>query len=142
MGLALGSQELANEFWRLQEAGDPGLIAAISGLSIKLLFVGTDCPGNEDRQLALDIEDGRFLEIGVSAKPAPSDLRTAPFDHTKYEFRVLAPQQTLVDMVNGKAFVLDVLGQIKLEGDFGRFMAQVQGFINFIEYLGTLDIVP
>lgn len=141
MGLALCSQELANEMWRLQEAGDPAFMAAIRGLSIKLLFVGTDCPGNEDRQLALDIEDGRFLEIGVSAKPAPSDLRSAPFDHTKYEFRVVAPQKALVDMVNGKAFVLDVLGQIKIEGDFGKFMAQIQQFIRFIEYLGNLDIV-
>jgi hypothetical protein len=142
MGLALGTQELANEIWRLQEAGDPAFIAAIEGLSIKLLFVGTDCPGNEDRQLALDIDDGRFLEIGVSTKPAPSDLRTAPVDHTKYEFRVLAPQQILVDMVNGDIEVLDVLGQIKLEGDFGRFMAQVQGFMRFIEFLGTMGIVP
>ena len=128
--------------WRLQEAGDPAFMSAIKGLSIKLLFVGTDCPGNEDRQLALDIEDGKFLEIGVSAKPAPSDLRSAPFDHTKYEFRVVAPQKSLVDMVNGKAFVLDVLGQIKIEGDFGKFMAQIQQFIRFIEYLGNLDIVP
>jgi len=128
--------------WRLQEAGDPAFMAAVKGLSIKLLFVGTDCPGNEDRQLALDIEDGKFLEIGVSAKPAPSDLRTAPFDHTKYEFRVVAPQKSLVDMVNGQAFVLDVLGQIKIDGDFGKFMAQIQQFVRFIEYLGTLDIVP
>jgi len=142
MGLALCSQELANEMWRLQEAGDPGLMAAISGLSIKVLFVGTDCPGNEDRQLAVDIEDGRFSEIVVSTKPAPSDLRTAPFDHTKYEFRVVAPQQILVDMVNLKVEVVDVLGQIKLEGDFGRFMAQIQPFLRFFEFLSTLGIVP
>ncbi len=142
MGFPLGSQELANEMWRLQEAGDPDFMGAIKELSIKLLFVGTDCPGNEDRQLAIDIEDGRFLEIEVSAKPAPSDLRTTPFDHTKYYFRVIAPQQILVDMVNGKVEVVDVLGQIKLEGDFGRFMAQLQPFLRFFEYLSTLGIVP
>ena len=85
MGLKLGTQEAADECLRRQDE-DPAFQEKLKGLSIKLLFVGTDCPGNEDRQLAIDIEDGHFNEIIVSAKPAPSDLRTAPFDQTKYDF--------------------------------------------------------
>jgi hypothetical protein len=141
MGFGLGTQELADECMRRQDA-DPTFQQKVKGLTARLLFVSTDCPGNEDRQLALDIENGRFTAIGVSAKPAPSDLRSAPFDHTKYGFRVIAPEQTLLDMINGKAELLDVMGKIKIDGDLGIFMAQVQGFIGFVEYLSSMGIEP
>jgi hypothetical protein len=121
---------------------DPTFQKKLQGLTARLLFVSTDCPGNEDRQLALNIEKGRFNEILVSAKPAPSDLRTAPFDHTRYSFRVIAPEQTLIEMINGRAELLDVMGKIKIDGDLGIFMAQVQGFIGFVEYLSTMGIEP
>jgi len=141
MGFRLGSQELANECFKRQDE-DPEFQQIFKGLTAKLLFVGTDCPGNEDRQLALDIENGRFLEILVTHKPAPSDLRTAPFDHTKYSFRVQAPQQTLMDMIQGKMDMIQALPHVKIDGDFGQLMAQASGFINFIKYLGTMDIEP
>jgi putative sterol carrier protein len=141
MGLRLGTQDLADECMRRQDE-DPAFQEKFKGLSIRLLFVGTDCPGDEDRQLALDIENGHFNEIIVSAKPAPSDLRTAPFDHTKYEFRVVAPQQTLVDMINGKMDMLQALEKVKIEGDIGKLMAQFAGFVGFLEVLGTMSIEP
>lgn len=141
MGFRLGTQELADECMRRQDI-DPTFQKKLQGLTAKLLFVSTDCPGNEDRQLALNIEKGRFNEILVSAKPAPSDLRTAPFDHTRYSFRVIAPEQTLIEMINGRAELLDVMGKIKIDGDLGIFMAQVQGFIGFVEYLSTMGIEP
>ena len=141
MGFGLGTQELADECMRRQDE-DPTFQEKLKGLTARLLFVSTDCPGNEDRQLALDIEDGRFKEILVSTKPAPSDLRNAPFDHTKYSFRVVAPQKILIDMIDGKAELLDVMSKIKIDGDMGIFMAQVQGFIGFVEYLGTMGIEP
>jgi len=141
MGLKLGTQELADECMRRQDQ-DPGFQQKLKGLTIRLLFVGTDCPGNEDRQLALDIENGRFEEILVSSKPAPSDLRTAPFDHTKYGFRVQAPQQTLIDLIHGKIDLLGALDKVKIEGDIAKLMAQFAGFMGFIEYLSTMDIEP
>ena len=139
MGFKLGSQELADECMRRQDE-DPEFREIFKGLSLKLLFVATDCPGNEDRQLALDIEDGRFLEILVTHRPAPSDLRTAPFDHTKYEFRVQAPDQTLIDMISGKMDMIEALPLVKIDGDFSKLMAQAQGFMNFINYLGSMGI--
>jgi hypothetical protein len=141
MGLRLGTQELADECMRRQEE-DPAFQEKLRGLTIRLLFVGIDCPGSEDRQLALDIENGHFAEIVVSAKPAPSDLRTAPFDHTKYDFRVQAPQQTLIDLIHGKIDLLGALDKVKIEGDIAKLMTQFTGFMGFIEYLGTMDIVP
>ena len=141
MGLRLGTQELADECMRRQDE-DPGFQQKLKGLTIKLLFVATDCPENEDRQLALDIDNGRFEEILVSAKPAPSDLRTAPFDHTKYDFRVVAPEGTLLNLIHGKIDLLQAMDVTKLEGDIAKVMAQFAGVVGFIEYLSSMDIVP
>ena len=141
MGLSLGKQEAADECLRRQEE-DPEYQKRMKGLNIKLLMVCQDCPGNEDRQLAIVFEDGLLTEIIVEAKPAPSDLRTAPFDHTKYEFRVQAPQETLLDMINGKMDMIQALPVVKIEGDIAKLMANAEGFSNFIKYLGTMDLVP
>ena len=141
MGLSLGSQELADECLRLQEE-DPGFQEQMKGLEAKLLMVCNDCPGNEDRQLAIVFEDGRLTEIMVEAKPAPSDLRTAEFEHTRYEFRVQAPQETLLDMIHGKMDMIQALPVVKIDGDIAKLMAKADGFIKFINYLSTMDIVP
>jgi hypothetical protein len=142
MGLSLGKQELSNILLRLQEEGDPKFKEAIAGLNLGLLMVCQDCPGNVDRQLAISFEDGRFTEIIHTEKPAPSDLRTAPFDHTKYDFRVQAPVNMLVDLCNCKTNLIETLPAVKIDGDFAKLMANVQGFIRFTEFLGTLDIEP
>jgi hypothetical protein len=141
MGLSLGSQELADECLRRQEE-DPEFQEKMKGLEVKLLMVSTDCPGNEDRQLAIVFEDGRLTEIMVEAKPAPSDMRTAEFDHTKFEFRIQAPQATYLDMIHGKMDMIQALPVVKIEGDLGRLMTKAEGFVNFIKFLGTMDIVP
>jgi putative sterol carrier protein len=141
MGLSLGSRELADECLRRQEE-DPEFQEKLKGLEVKLLMVCNDCPGNEDRQLAIVFEDGRITELIVEAKPAPSDLRTAPFDHTKYEFRVQAPEDTLLDMISGKMDMFQALPVVKIEGDLGKLMSKAEGFANFIKFLGTMDIVP
>ena len=141
MGLKLGTRELADECLRRQES-DPSFQSKLKGLNLKLLFVGTDCPGHEDRQLALDLEQGRFVDIEVAAKPSPSDLRTAPFDHTKYNFRVQAPQHVLVDVISGKVDLITAIQVVKIEGDIGKLMSQAAGFIGFIDLLGSMDIEP
>jgi len=141
MVFRLGTQELADECMLRQDV-DPFFQEKLKGLTIKLLFVGTDCPGDEDRQLAIELAGGRFVDIVVSAKPAPSDLRTAPFDNTKYDFRVQAPQQTLVDLIHGKIDLITAIQLVKIEGDIGKLMSQAAGFIGFIELLSTMDIVP
>jgi hypothetical protein len=142
MGLILGSQEAANEFWRLQKEGDPKFKEAIAGLNLSLLMVYHDCSGNVDRQLAITFEDGKFTEIEASEKPAPSDLRTAPFDHTRYDFRVQAPINTIIDMCKGKINMLETLPQVKIDGDFAKLMTNARGFMRFIEFLGTKDLEP
>lgn len=142
MGLPLGSQELADEFWRLEQVKDPAYLEAMKGLNIRFLMLCLDCPGDEDRQLALTIEDGHFTSIEVSREPAPSSLRTAPFDHTRYDFRGAAPEQVYIDMIKGRIGMLEVLPHIKIDGDFARLMSTVEGFMGFIGYLKSVDIVP
>jgi len=142
MGLSLGTQETANIFFRLQGEEDPKFKQAIAGLNLSLLMVCKDCPGNVDRQLAITFKNGRFTEIIATEKPAPSDLRTAPFDHTKYDFRVQAPVKTIVALCNGKIDFLEALPVVKIDGDFAKLMANAQGFMRFIEFLGTLDLEP
>lgn len=141
MGFRLGSQELADEFWKMQDS-NPALQEKLKGLTIRLILLGTDAPGNEDKQLSLDIEDGRFTEIIPETKPAPSDLRNRPFDHTKYEARASAPQQTLIDLIRGKIDLIDAVQKVKIEGDIGKLMTQMAGFMGFIEYIGQMDIEP
>lgn len=109
---------------------------------MRFLFVCTDCPGDEDRQLALDIEDGKFVEIIVTRKPAPSDLRTAPIDFSKYDFRGVATEQTFLDLIAGKIDLLQALPLVKIDGDFSTLMAKAEGFMAYIDFIKTLDIVP
>ena len=142
MGLRLGSQELANEFWRLQKAKDPEFIEAFKGLNIRLILLGTDAPGKEDKQLFLNIENGQFVEITPETKPAPSDLRTRPFDHTKYDCRAMAPQQTLIDLCSGNIDLIEAITKVKIEGDIGKLMSQFAEFMKFITYLGKKGIEP
>jgi len=139
MALKLGTQALADECMRRQDI-DPAFQDKLKGLNLKLLFVGLDCPGNEDRQLAIELDHGRFASIGVSTKPAPSDLRSAPFDRNRWDFRVQAPQRTLVDLINGRVDLITAIQLVKIEGDIGKLMAQAAGFIGFIELLGTMGI--
>jgi hypothetical protein len=142
MGLHLGTQDAANEFWKLQEKEDPKFKEAIAGLNLSLLMVYHDCPGNVDRQLAITFEDGRFTEIIATEKPAPSDLRTTLFDHTKYDFRVQAPVNTIIDLCKGRMNMIEALPQVKIDGDFAKLMTNAQGFMRFIGFLGTLDLEP
>ena len=38
--------------------------------------------------------------------------------------------------------MLDMLPHVKIDGDFAKLMATAQGFMGFIGYLKTVDIVP
>jgi hypothetical protein len=59
-----------------------------------------------------------------------------------YDFRGAAPENIFIDMIKGKIGMLEVLPHIKIDGDFARLMATVNGFMGFIGYLKTVDIVP
>ena len=121
---------------------DPELQEKLKGLTFRLLLVGTDAPGGEDRQLAINLQAGKFINVGVTKDPAPSYLRNASFDRMKFDAKVIGDHQTLFNLVTGNLDLLSAFDKVQIEGDTSKLSAQLPGFIGFIEYLSTMDIEP
>jgi hypothetical protein len=141
MGFRLFTEELRDEIMKKQRE-DPELQEKLKGLTFRLLLVGTDAPGGEDRQLAINLQAGKFINVGVSKDPAPSYLRNASFDRMKFDAKVIGDHQTLFDLVTGKLDLLSAFDKVHIEGDTSKLSAQLPGFIGFIEYLSTMNIEP
>ena len=141
MGFKLFTEGLRDEIMKRQRE-DPELQEKLKGLTFRLLLVGTDAPGNEDRQLAINLQAGKFISVGVTKEPAPSYLRNASFDRMKFDAKVVGNHQTLFDLVSGKLDLLSAFDKVQIEGDTSKMSAQLPGFIGFIEYLSTMDIEP
>jgi hypothetical protein len=141
MGFRLFTEELRDEIMKKQRE-DPELQEKLKGLTFRLLLVGTDAPGNEDRQLAINLQAGKFINVGVTKDPAPSYLRNASFDRMKFDAKVIGDHQTLFNLVTGNLDLLSAFDKVQIEGDTSKLSAQLPGFIGFIEYLSTMDIEP
>jgi hypothetical protein len=141
MGFRLFTEGLRDEIMKRQRE-DPELQEKLKGLTFRLLLVGTDAPGGEDRQLAINLQAGKFINVGVAREPAPSYLRSASFDRMKFDAKVIGGHQTLFDLVSGKLDLLSAFDKVQIEGDTSKLSAQLPGFIGFIEYLSTMDIEP
>jgi len=133
------SKEMIDEMVKLAEA-DAELPSKLKGLTIRLQMVGTDCPGNEDRQFSIILEEGKLINMEVGVYPAPSDLRTAPLDKTRFDSRVLCPYDALLDLVQEKMSMVAALGKVKIDGDLPKLMTQVEGFIAFLQFMNTLPL--
>ena len=141
MSWKLFTQEMVDEVLRLQDA-DPELQSRLKGLNFNFIVVGTDAPGNEDRQLELPLKNGRFTGVKVDIQPAPSNLRSQTFDKTKFDAKVIGDHHIFCDMINGKMDILELLQKVVVVGDFGKFMSQLNGFKGFFQYLSTIGIEP
>jgi hypothetical protein len=133
------SKEMVDEMVKLAEA-DAELPSKLKELTIRLQMVGTDCPGNEDRQLSIILEDGKLTNMELEVYPAPSDMRTAPLDKTRFDSRVLCPYETLLDLVQERISMVASLGKVKIDGDLPKLMTQVEGFIAFLQYMNTVPM--
>lgn len=133
------SKEMVDEMVKLAEA-DAELPSKLKELTIRLQMVGTDCPGNEDRQLSIILEDGKLTNMELEVYPAPSDMRSAPLDKTRFDSRVLCPYETLLDLVQEKMSLVASLGKVKIDGDLPKLMTQVEGFIAFLQYMNTVPM--
>ena len=91
--------------------------------------------------MAMNLQGGRFINIIYDIRPAPSELRTMPFDKTRYDARVSAPHQVFVDLCQGKTDIMTAFTKVKVEGNMSKLMGQIEGFVGFIDYLTTMDIV-
>ncbi len=136
--MKLLSQEMVDEM--LKRAEEPEVQAKFKGLTIRLILVGTDCPENEDRQVALTIADGKFGDVQVEVQPTPGDMRTVPFDKTKYDAKITMPYAPLCDLIQEKMSMVEALPHVKIEGDLPKLMTQVEGFIALLQFIGSLPI--
>jgi hypothetical protein len=141
MGWKLFTAEMVDEMLRLQDA-DPEFRQKLKRLNFSFILVGTDAPGNEDRKLEIILKDGRFVNVNVNIKPAPSDLRNPTFDKTKFDAKIVGDHHTIFDLVSGKFDLLEAISKVRIEGDFGKLVAKASDFMNFIQYLSTQDIEP
>jgi hypothetical protein len=133
------SKEMIDEMMKRAEE-DPELPEKLKELTIRLLMVGTDCPGNEDRQYTVIVTDGKLISIEMEIQPAPSELRTTPVDKSKFDSRVLCPYETLLDLVQEKMSMVAALGKVKIDGDLPTLMTQIEGFIAFMQFMNTLPL--
>ena len=133
------SREMVDEMVKRAEA-DAELPEKLKGLTIRLQMVGTDCPGNVDTLFSIILEDGKLTNMEMEVYPAPSDLRTAPLDKTRFDSRVLCPYETLLDLVQEKMSMVAALGKVKIDGDLPKLMTQVEGFIAFLQFMNTMPL--
>jgi hypothetical protein len=142
MGLALFTEDLRDECMRRQDL-DPGLRDSLKGLTFRLMLIGIDAPGGEDRALAINLQAGKFINVGVIRKPAPSEeLRGAAFDKTRFDAKVIGDHMMMYDLVTGKMDLSTALGKVQIHGDITKLTVQAPGFIALLEFLATMDIDP
>jgi len=132
---------MREEFLRSQDL-DPLCRQKLRGLTFRLVILTLDAPGNQDRQMAMNLQGGRFINIIYDIQPAPSEMRTMPFDKMRYDAKVTAPHQLVVDLCQGKIDIMSAFPKVKVEGNMSKLMGQIEGFVGFLDYLTTMDIVP
>ena len=136
--MKLLTQEMVDEV--LKRAEDPEVAEKFKELMIGIIVVCTDCPGNEDRQLMVTFADGKLADLQLEVQPAPGDMRTAPFDETKFDAKVIIPYWTFCEELQQKISLLMAMGHLKIEGDLPKLMNQVEGFTNLLQFIGSLPI--
>lgn len=141
MTIKLGTQDLTNEIFKRQ-AEDAEFQSRLKGLTFNLLLVGTDNPDGNDWQYAIELHNGQFVNVGLDVQPAPSDLRSTSFDKKKFDAKAISDHQTLFELVSGKLDLVNAITKVKIEGDMGKLMKQLDGFIGFLQFLAIMDIEP
>jgi putative sterol carrier protein len=136
------TQEMLDEVMKRAEE-DPQSASKFKKLNIRIVLLTTNAPGNEDRQAAITLVNGKFTSVKVSIQPAPGEMRTSPFDAAAYDARVISPYDTLVDLLSGEINMMRMmkaLGKMKIDGSKSKLMTQAGGFIALLESLGAVQV--
>ena len=141
MSIKLGTQDLTNEIFRRQEE-DSEFQSRLKGLTFNLLLVGTDNPDGNDWQYAIELQKGQFVNVGLDVQPTPSELRNPVFDKDRFDAKAISDHQTLYELVSGNLDLVNAITKVKIEGDIGLLIKQLDGFIGFLGFLATMDIEP
>ena len=141
MGIRLGTQAVPDEVQRRQEE-DPEFQKRLKGLSFSLILVGTDDSENCDWQYSIKFKNGKIARQDLERQPAPSKLRELTFNKKEFDAKVIGSHQTIYDFVTGKLDIPGMLTNVQIEGDFGKFMSQMKGFEDFIDFLKSMNFEP
>ena len=141
MALSLFAPEMREEFLRRQDL-DPLLKTKLRGLTFRLVMLSLDAPGNQDRQMAMNLQGGRFISIVYDIQAAPSELRTMPFDQRRFDARITAQHPLFVELCSGKIDLMTAFPKVKIEGNMSKLMGQIEGVVGLLQYISTLNIVP
>ncbi len=136
--MKLLSEEMVSEM--VARAQDPEVQDSFKGLSIRLALVAIGCPGNEDRKCTLIIENGKLANVEAVIKQSPSDMRTEPFDSAALDAKVISPFKTLANLIQERISLMTAFGTLKIEGSQSKLVNQIDGFIGFLKFIGTLPI--
>ena len=90
----------------------------------------------------MNLQGGRFISIVYDIQPASSELRTMPFDSKWFDARGMAPHQVFVELCTGKRELIFTFPLVKIEGNIGKLMGQIEGFVAPINFISKMDIVP
>lgn len=125
------SQKMLDELKKRSEA-DPDMQKKLQGVTFSAILLATDCPGNEDRTLNIDVADGKFRELTMQVKPAPSDLRTAPFDQERYIIKIIGPYNVMGEALTGTP-LLTLLDNMNIEGNIAKLMTKLGNVQDIID---------
>ncbi len=132
------SQEMMDALKK--KAEDPTIQKKFPGLTISAILVVTDCPGNEDKTINIDIADAKLRELTMQVKPAPSDLRKVPFDKEKYIVKISGPYSIMADVFTGKAGPLTVLDKLNIDGSLMKILRKLQEIDGMIKIIKELPL--
>ncbi len=142
MGFKLFSEEFRNECMRRQRT-DAEFQEKLKGLTFRLILVGMEAPGGQDRALSINLQGGSFINVGVDIHTAPSfELRSPHFDKTRFDAKVIGDYMMIYDLVAGKMDLPTALEKVEIHGDLTKLMRQAAGFTALLEFLATMDIEP
>ena len=141
MALSLFAPEMREEFLRRQDL-DPLMKTKLKGLTFRLVMLSLDAPGKQDRQMAMNLQGGRFITIVYDIQAAPSELRTMPFDKHRFDARFTAQHELFVELCQGKIDIMAAFPKVKIEGEMTKLMGQIEGVVSLLQYISTLNIVP
>lgn len=133
------SQEMLDELKKRAET-DPDTKKKLDGVTIGVILFATDCPGNEDRAVNMDIADGKISELTMQVRPAPSDLRTATFDQDKYIVKISGHYGVIGGALTGKTALITALDKLNIEGDLTKFMNELGAVQSVIDVVSALPL--
>ena len=105
------SQEWIDEARRIVEE-TPEIRGRIRDITERVRIVATDCPGQKDILVILDVRRGKVVSLTRDEDPAPSDFRRMPFDSRLYFAAVTTSYGNAYNIIAGETFSDSVLSSI------------------------------